>query len=1044
MLQEAYRQKTSAIRSNQRNQYVESMKHQVNVCTILYGCIRMKPLIKNCDIQLSGIEQQILRWSETWNKMYDIINVYKNELSVLISIQDSVKRYLTSGAQDDEVDTVRCVDVAQWTEYKDTRFKHVVGLSEAKQNFKRSLIYPIIYPRLYPESVKGILLYGSPGVGKTFIMKAVVNELHDIGFDKGVRVLMFNPTGAELKGKYVGETEKRIKKYFTCAQRAAQCCTASNQSVVSIIFIDEIDSIARSRSTDTTGIVASSVNTLLQMMEGVKSFPNVYVVGATNYPWQLDSAVLRRFKSRIYIKPVQTPEERFELMSNLINRYLRFKIEDPDKTYVNRTDKGDCDRWNFSRRDTDSLESLSGKQWKCDVYNKEEADPFAHDWTVSPYINRVLMSKDNMYTFLSRTEMELYSNSDLANLFEKATRDMAKRAVVRKVFQAYMYPTDKRVDEESNVINDFRSAKVRVDYNAGAYKIINIGDFSMADTSIKDGNTYFKFKYNVFEPAQYRVVLGQKMRFFTVSDIFRVSEGKLEVPLTEENVRDKNGKQVRKFIDPNGDVIDWDAAHIKNTDEVRIHKTSYKLIPSVLQLNERHIFIYDPESTGTGRFIMNGAQFIENYNKETNDFKRSHMLLNTKGDINADYYDGPDSTIWLSGFEYIETRETYKYNGRLYDKSDFFSVSSDYAFGELYVVEQSGTGTGSEWVTVRGDVVSEASLSLNRFYDIAYLDNLTEVDVKKETLLRKKLDEKQWPMFYAVGAAGAKREPMVVSFKDRRYKADVLEEVNSGNPPDWVFKQDPEYVADINDKYDEVTIEFVNQRIIPENHLQRAMPIIRLLSGIDNVELYFSFIGQNVDSMLILHNGVYSFFRSFPFSKQFARAGELWDKVKTNVVALLKMSWNSLSVDWDEYINAIVATYKIGIIDALNRYATYFIVNNEKKFMVSPNVNRLGISDDVNEIDRVSPVGAPDYLVVLSNEATSKFLNKLIDMYGNAIYDSKTNDDIEGRIKSYNFDIKDFIKNIAPDTPGRVAPSLKKEEIENLKTYSKTGKGPSK
>jgi hypothetical protein len=184
-------------------------------------------------------------------------------------------------------------------------YTDVIGLDKQKADVQSSFIDPLLMPNLFPALSKGILFYGPPGTGKTYLVKAMINALQ--GIDPSIKVLFFDPTGADLKGKYVGETEKRITKYFSCASRAACVAMSDNaktgkkQKVISILFIDEFDSVGGDRSTDETGLVANSVNTLLQMMDGVQSFKNVAVVAATNYPWNLDSAILRRFGNQVFI-----------------------------------------------------------------------------------------------------------------------------------------------------------------------------------------------------------------------------------------------------------------------------------------------------------------------------------------------------------------------------------------------------------------------------------------------------------------------------------------------------------------------------------------------------------------------------------------------------------------------------------------------------------------------------------------------------------------------------------------------------------------------
>jgi len=455
MISQALKQKREvSILRKRPGMHTAALRAQIAVCTILnaalqykkfQGCQYDEKLVANSDLII--LKRDVLRGRGKWN-MYEI---YKNEIALFSAMQDELKQFMSGSGTSPRTGTdVKCSTVAQWTQYGNIRFADVIGLEEAKTNFKQSLIYPIIYPNLFPEAVHGILLYGPPGVGKTFIMKAIVNELLDLGQDHGIRVIMFNPTGAELKGKYVGETEKNIKKYFTCAQRAADACGAAGHYVVSIIFIDEVDSIARSRASDETGLAASSVNALLQAMDGIVGYPNVYVVGATNYPWQLDSAVLRRFKSRIYVQSAETALDKYNLISNLINRYLEFHLKDHIGPAVNKTNKKECDKYQFG-------DASGNPEWVCarDTVPSLEGI-YKHDWEISPYIDRLQLNSQLLYKFLESDGLRLMSNSDLDNVFKKVTRAMAKDALGRRVFQAEMYPVSRRtVGKYKTLDNDF-------------------------------------------------------------------------------------------------------------------------------------------------------------------------------------------------------------------------------------------------------------------------------------------------------------------------------------------------------------------------------------------------------------------------------------------------------------------------------------------------------------------------------------------------------------------------------------------------------------
>ena len=261
----------------------------------------------------------------------------------------------------------------------DVTFDDLIGLASAKEKLRQGLVKPLIYPSLFPGLARGILLYGPPGTGKTMLAKAAVNDLQDEAEAEGggVQIVYFAPTGAELKGKYVGETEKNITRYFTCASRIAcqqNTCFESQKKLeevlpagveasllvkahplkleevlpagveasllvkahplpatrtVAVLFIDEFDAIGGDRSgADDAGVMASSVNTLLQMMDGVKKIDNVVVIAATNYPWRLDSALLSRLQTQIYVR-LPDVDDMEEMIHKLISDYVVFR-EPPD------------------------------------------------------------------------------------------------------------------------------------------------------------------------------------------------------------------------------------------------------------------------------------------------------------------------------------------------------------------------------------------------------------------------------------------------------------------------------------------------------------------------------------------------------------------------------------------------------------------------------------------------------------------------------------------------------------------------------------------
>ncbi|GAB0497089.1 hypothetical protein MMPV_008412 [Pyropia vietnamensis] len=172
------------------------------------------------------------------------------------------------------------------SEKPNVKWDDVAGLEGAKEALKEAVILPMRFPGLFTgnrKPWKGILMYGPPGTGKSYLAKAVATEA-DAKF--------FSVSSSDLVSKWQGESEKLVRELFRMAREAGRA----------IVFIDEIDSLASSRS-DSESESARRIKTeFLVQMQGVgNNSDGVLVLGATNIPWGLDSAIRRRFERRIYI-----------------------------------------------------------------------------------------------------------------------------------------------------------------------------------------------------------------------------------------------------------------------------------------------------------------------------------------------------------------------------------------------------------------------------------------------------------------------------------------------------------------------------------------------------------------------------------------------------------------------------------------------------------------------------------------------------------------------------------------------------------------------
>ncbi len=180
-------------------------------------------------------------------------------------------------------------------------WEDVIGLVHAKSEIEKKIINPWFLKDKYPRirRIKGLLLYGPPGVGKTYLSKALARRM---------RMNIIALKGSDILSKFAGESSSRISEFFRKAKELSPC----------ILVIDEIDAIAPSRNENKAD--GDSVNELLSQMDGFDDLTNVLVIGTTNRKDIIDSALMRPGRFDLQIEIGYPPKE--EIIS-MMSYYLQ-------------------------------------------------------------------------------------------------------------------------------------------------------------------------------------------------------------------------------------------------------------------------------------------------------------------------------------------------------------------------------------------------------------------------------------------------------------------------------------------------------------------------------------------------------------------------------------------------------------------------------------------------------------------------------------------------------------------------------------------------
>lgn len=220
------------------------------------------------------------------------IETYKRALDIDSSYFDQeLDNQLKIKGQSEPIDWMELEVDSRFLENSTISFSDVGGMEAVKKEIELKIIKPLLHPELYKAYGKkiggGILLYGPPGCGKTYIAKATAGQVNAKFINVGLN---------DILDMWIGNSEKNLHDIFELARENAPC----------VLFIDEIDALGASRSDMKQSSGRHLINQFLQELDGIANTNDgVLVLGATNTPWNLDPAFRRpgRFDRIVFVPP---------------------------------------------------------------------------------------------------------------------------------------------------------------------------------------------------------------------------------------------------------------------------------------------------------------------------------------------------------------------------------------------------------------------------------------------------------------------------------------------------------------------------------------------------------------------------------------------------------------------------------------------------------------------------------------------------------------------------------------------------------------------
>ncbi|XP_071054176.1 uncharacterized protein [Onthophagus taurus] len=308
-----------------------------NICT---SCVQIQTLIEN-----GYLEQADVEIKNCTKKINDLISkqvflpgihvsIFNKVLQELkqntIQLKDLInKKSAASNAQNSTQipSTSPSVDNKNQVNLKNCEintlgqgFQNIAGLQEIKSALTSNVILPFKQPQLFKGlKLNCILLFGPPGTGKTKLVLATAAEA-------GAKLISIS--SSDILSPYVGESEKFIAKTFNQIKTSGE---------PTILFIDEIDSLCRSRKENEADHSRRVKTEFLCQLSTFTEIPHVYLICATNCPWQLDVAFKRRFQRHLFV-PLPNPCERYEIFKLFTRSTPLEKFEHLLETIVHQTE----------------------------------------------------------------------------------------------------------------------------------------------------------------------------------------------------------------------------------------------------------------------------------------------------------------------------------------------------------------------------------------------------------------------------------------------------------------------------------------------------------------------------------------------------------------------------------------------------------------------------------------------------------------------------------------------------------------------------------